>query len=89
MKAVTAQLVRNPYHDNRWRWYVTASNGKTLARSEQDYAKRADAIRSLELVTGGEFHEEEWEQENGVRWVTEEARLERGELRPIWVRESR
>jgi uncharacterized protein len=42
------------YKDNQglWRWYVNASNGKTIAVSSESYYNRQDCLHGIELVQG-------------------------------------
>lgn len=90
MSAPSVQLLRG--FDGRWTWRILSANGRTVARSEQAYARRADAIHSLELVTGGMYCAEEREGDE----VTEDAHIERrswwylaAPSERLWVREVR
>jgi uncharacterized protein YegP (UPF0339 family) len=42
------------YKDNQglWRWYVNASNGKTIAVSSESYYNKQDCLHGIELVQG-------------------------------------
>jgi uncharacterized protein YegP (UPF0339 family) len=45
---------RKIYRDKRgkYRWRVTASNGKIIGASTQGYSRRADALANIDELTG-------------------------------------
>jgi uncharacterized protein len=42
------------YQDRQgfWRWYLRASNGKTIADSGEGYSNRQDCLNGIRLVQG-------------------------------------
>lgn len=39
-----------------WRWNYAAGNGNVIAASTEGYARKADAVRGIEIVTGAAGH---------------------------------